>query len=243
LAIRTSWRVRDVGQDVRVPLEPFDVLAADPSVPIEELALALAAEFRDVDADAALLQIDALGAEVARARAHLEGSDAGIDALREVLGERHGFRGDRERYDEPGDAIYDDPDNSMLDVVLERRRGLPIALSVLYLATARRAGIELRGVGLPGHYVVRDLATSPPVLIDPFAGGVRLPVEPSTDVRPWSAQETALRMLNNLVGSYTRRNDIASMIRAAEMRLALASDPAQTRELRLQWLSMQARLN
>ncbi len=218
-----------------VPIEPYDSLASNASAAIDELALALAAEFRDVDADAALSLIDALGDEVADVCAALDGDEAGIDALREVLGVRHGFRGDRERYDHPG--------NSMLDLVLERRRGLPIALSVLYVATAQRAGIDLHGVGLPGHYVVRDLGTVPPVLIDPFAGGVRLEVAPSTNMRPWSAQQTALRMLNNLVASYTRRSDIANAIRAAEMRLVLASSPAQTRALRLEWLSLRARLN
>ena len=168
-------------------------------------------------------------------RDQLDGPEAGIDALREVLGVRHGFRGDQRQ--------YDDPDNSMLDVVLERRRGLPILLSVLYVATAQRAGIALGGVGLPGHYVVRALGTTPPVLIDPFAGGTRLQVEPSANIQPWSAHETVLRMLNNLVGSYARRSDLARQIHAAELRLALPGPAARARALRLEWMSLQARLN
>jgi regulator of sirC expression with transglutaminase-like and TPR domain len=218
-----------------VLLEPFTVLAADPDVAIDMLALALAAEFREVDAEAALARLDELGEEVAAVHAGLHGADAGLDALREVLGVRHGFHGDRER--------YDDPANSMLDVALDTRRGLPIVLSVLYVATATRAGIALGGVGLPGHYVVRDLATVPPVLIDPFAGGVRLEVEPSTNVRPWGAHETALRMLTNLVGSYRRRSDLGRAIRAAELRLTLPSDRARSRALRMEWLSLQSQLN
>jgi regulator of sirC expression with transglutaminase-like and TPR domain len=223
------------GQDMRVSIEPFAAIAGDPGAPIDALALALAAEFRQVDADAALFRLDKLGEEVAVARARLDGPDAGTDALREVLGVRHGFRGDRQDYDDPG--------NSMLDLVLERRRGLPIVLSAIYVATAQRAGIALTGVGLPGHYVVRDLATIPPVLIDPFAGGTRLHVEPSTDVQPWSAQQTALRMLNNLIRSYARRGDLGRQIRAAELRLTLPSSPPRTRALRLEWLTLQARLN
>ncbi|MDX6681267.1 MAG: hypothetical protein QOG94_1306 [Solirubrobacteraceae bacterium] len=226
-------------QDVRVDIASFAALAADRDAPIDVLALAIAAEFRDdVDADAALSHLDELGEEVAAVRADLDGSDAGIQALREVLGVRHDFHGD-----EGDPAHYDDPANSMLDLVLERRRGLPIALSVLYVATARRAGIALGGVGLPGHYVVRDLAAVPPVLIDPFAGGVRLEVEPSTNVRPWGAHETALRMLTNLVGSYRRRSDLGRAIRAAELRLTLPSDRARSRALRMEWLSLQSQLN
>jgi regulator of sirC expression with transglutaminase-like and TPR domain len=218
-----------------VPIEDFATLAADPDAPIDPLALSLAAEFRDVDADAAYAQLDALGEEVADVRDQLDGPEAGIEALREVLGVRHGFRGDQRQ--------YDDPDNSMLDVVLERRRGLPILLSVLYVATAQRAGIALGGVGLPGHYVVRALGTTPPVLIDPFAGGTRLQVEPTANIQPWSAHETVLRMLNNLVASYARRSDLARQLRAAELRLALPSPPARSRTLRLEWMSLQARLN
>ena len=144
-------------------IEPFTALATRPQPPIDELALALAAEFGEVDDAAVLARLDELGEEVAAAFAAGSGPTAGIDALREVLGVRHGFCGERER--------YDDPRNSMLDVVLERRRGLPILLSVLYVATARRAGIALEGVGLPGHYVAGDFGTSPPLLLDPFDGG------------------------------------------------------------------------
>ena len=66
---------------------------------------------------------------------------------------------------------YDHPDNSMLDLVLTRRRGLPILLSVVYVEVARRAGIELAGVGLPGHFVVGHFGAEPAALLDPFAGG------------------------------------------------------------------------
>ncbi len=199
------------------------------------LALALAAEFHDVDADAALARLDELGREVALVRAGTDGPNAGLAAVREVLAVRHGFHGDSER--------FDDPANSMLDIALERRRGLPIVLSVLYVATAQRAGIALGGVGLPGNYVVRDLAAVPPVLIDPFAGGAPLELEPSANVEVWGAHETAMRMLTNLVHAYLRRSDLMRALLASELRLALPSDATRTRTLRLEWLSLQAQLN
>jgi regulator of sirC expression with transglutaminase-like and TPR domain len=68
-------------------------------------------------------------------------------------------------------------------------------------------------------------------------------VEPSADVRPWGAHETALRMLTNLVHSYRRRGDLTHALRAAEMRLALPSDPLRAGALRQEWLSLQSRLN
>ncbi len=213
----------------------FHEVAADPAVGLGDLALALAGEFRAVDEDAALARLDALAADVVAAAAERDA----LDALAEVLGSRHGFAG--------AGNEYDHPDNSMLDLVLERGRGLPIALSVVYVETARRASIALDGVGLPGHYVVGQFATSgaPAELLDPFAGGVRLPAAAAAgpDVRPWGSHETALRMLNNLVGSYTRRNDLGHAIRAAEMRLELALEPGLAATLAAELRGLRARLN
>jgi regulator of sirC expression with transglutaminase-like and TPR domain len=211
-------------------IRSFAELAADAQAHLDELALALAAELRDdVDADRALARLDELGEEVARVRGD------GLDALHEVLGRRYGFIGDREEYDHPN--------NSMLDLVLERRTGLPIVLSVVYVAAARRAGIALHGVGLPGHYVVGRFERSTPELLDPFAGGGRLDAVPAAGARPWGAHETALRMLNNLVGSYTRRNDLGRAIRAAELRLELPLERALAEALGAELRALRARLN
>jgi regulator of sirC expression with transglutaminase-like and TPR domain len=214
---------------------PFAVLAADPAARLDALALALAAELRgtDLDADAALARLDELAAEV---REVADATGGELAALSFVLGERHGFAGAQEEYDHP--------DHSMLDLVLERRRGLPIALSVVYVETARRAGIGLNGVGLSGHYVVGQFRPgAAPVLLDPFGGGATLVAPNPAEVRPWAPHETALRMLNNLVGSYTRRNDLGRAIRAAEMRLELSLEPDLREALAAQLRAIRARLN
>jgi len=226
---------RRVSHNAPMPVQSFATLAVHPDPPLDELALALAAEFRDIDDGEVRAQLDELGQEVALEYAVRDSPTAGIDALREVLGLRHGFCGERRRYDHPN--------NSMLDVVLERRRGLPISLSVVYVAIARRAGIALEGVGLPGHYVVGDFESGPPMLLDPFDGGAPLEIGSPRDVRPWGAHETALRMLNNLVMTYQRRGDIARALRAAELRLELPADAAQRTGLERELRAMQARLN
>ena len=205
---------------------------------LDELALALAAEFRPVDHDAALMRLDALGAEVGEAAAGAAGDpEAEAEAVSEVLGARHGFAGEREQYDHP--------DNSMLDLVLERGRGLPILLSVVYVETARRAGVALSGVGLPGHYVVGHFGARPPVLLDPFGGGARVDAgdAPPAAVRPWGPHETALRMLNNLVSAYSRRGDLGNAIRAAELRLDLPLAGDTRAQLNAELGSLRARLN
>jgi Transglutaminase-like superfamily len=221
-------------------LPSFAELARRPDAQLDQLALAIAGELRGLDAAAAsgaLAALDGLGGELAALVAAVEPTpEAQTRACAELLGGRHGFTGDRERYDHP--------DNSMLDRVLESRRGLPILLGVVYVEVARRAGVALAGVGLPGHFVVGHFGADPPLLIDPFAGGAPVDVRDADPlVRPWSPHETAMRMLNNLVGSYQRRGDIGRAIRAGELRLALPAEEGLGEALRADLRAMRARLN
>jgi regulator of sirC expression with transglutaminase-like and TPR domain len=214
----------------------FGDLASDPDPPVEAFALALAAEFGDVAWEAAGEHLDGLGREVAD---YL--SDAPRTPQREaatcrvVLSERHGFTGDT--------SEYGDPRNSMLDSVLERRTGLPITLSIVWIAVARRAGFVLDGVGLPGHYVVGHFGADPPLLLDPFGDGAVIDAGPTASlVRPWTPHETVLRMLNNLVRSYLERGDLTRALHAAELRLPLSSGDAHE-EYAAELKRMRARLN
>jgi regulator of sirC expression with transglutaminase-like and TPR domain len=216
-----------------VSVEPFATLASAPESHLDELALAMAGELREVDADGALAKLDDLAAELGPAAGG--GPEAEAEALRELLAHRHGFSGDREEYDRP--------DNSMLDLVLERRKGLPILLSTVYVEVARRAGIAVAGVGLPGHFVVAHFGQTPPLLFDPFGGGIRFDLSEPLPLRASGPHGTLVRMLNNLVGSYRRRADLSRAIRAAELRLELpvGGDARTTFEADLR--SLRARLN
>lgn len=215
--------------------EAFAELACEPDPPVEELALGLAAEFGTVDPEAARRRLDALAQDVTRAQ---DRDDDALTALGSVLGGDHGYAGDTREYDHP--------DNSMLPAVLERRMGLPITLAVLYVGVATRADIPLAGVGLPGHFVAGAFRAGRPELIDPFHGGVRIAVPadvPGELVRPWGSHETALRMLNNLVGSYTKRGHVGAAIHAADLRLLLPVEPADLDRYTLEARSLRARLN
>lgn len=220
-------------------MEVFTELAARPDARLDTLALALAAEFRAVDTAAALATLDELGAELAdyAARTARTAEEQAL-ACGDLLGGVHGFAGDQEEYDHP--------DNSMVDLVLERRTGLPIALSVVYVEVARRAGIPLAGIGLPGHFVVGHTGARPPLLLDPFAGGGIIPPPPGTPaelLRPWTPHETAMRMLNNLVNAFQRRGALTDALRAADLRLALPADEPTREALKVERRAMQARLN
>ncbi len=212
----------------------FRTLATRGETPLDELALAIAAAFREVDREAALGELDRLGAEVATEVG--DTPQRGPEACRVVLGERLGFTGNR--------TEYDHPDNSMLDLVLARRTGLPIVLSVVYVEVARRAGIPLSPIGLPGHFVVGLLGAGPPVVLDPFSGGRVVTDEVRSDsLRAWGTHETALRILNNLVGSYLVRGDVARAIQAADLRLALPLEAAARDALAAELRGLRARLN
>ena len=214
----------------------FEELAASPDATLDRLALAMAAEFREVDVPTAMASLDTLGADLSAAAERTGGSPEVVAVVcAEVLGGVHGFEGDRKH--------YDDPQNSMLDVVLERRRGLPILLSVVYIEAARRAGIAISGVGLPGHFVVGYFGASEPMLLDPFEGGRLISVEEPASLRPWLPDEIAMRMLNNLVSSYSRRGNLTHAIRAAELRLSLRAAETMRETLETELRALAVRLN
>ena len=216
---------------------PFAELAATPEATMDQLALAMAAEFREPDVAGALGELDLLGGELADAAGQTRGApDELALACAQVLGVSHGFSGDREHYYHP--------DNSMLDLVLRRRRGLPILLSVVYIEVARRAGIPLAGVGLPGHFVVGHFGTDPPLLLDPFSGGLTFDANVAEGLlRPWRPDEIAMRMLHNLVAAYQGRGDLGAAIQAAAMRLELPSEGSLRDSLVADLRALKARLN
>jgi hypothetical protein len=107
-------------------MRPFAELAQSRAPTLDRLALAIAAEFREVDERAALARLAELADELVAGGAPVEEGDA----LAALLGGRYGFAGN--------EASYDHPDNSMLNLVLERGAGLPILLSVVYEEVARR---------------------------------------------------------------------------------------------------------
>lgn len=92
-----------------------------------------------------------------------------VSALNSVLFEEEDFKGNSEEY-------YD-PRNSFLNEVLDRRVGIPITLSILYLEVARRADIPMAGIGLPGHFIVGLMSPGRTLYVDPFHQGQMMTVK------------------------------------------------------------------
>ncbi|MDZ5646719.1 transglutaminase-like domain-containing protein [Nitrospirillum sp. BR 11828] len=86
-----------------------------------------------------------------------------LDALRAVLVDRMGYEGDS--------ATYEDPQNANLARVIDRRRGLPVALGILYIHAARAQGWTMVGLNFPGHFLIRLEQGGERAIIDPFGGG------------------------------------------------------------------------
>ncbi|MGE3274543.1 MAG: SirB1 family protein [Vicinamibacterales bacterium] len=133
-------------------------------------------EYPRLDPGPYLDRLDAMGdAAAARVQA-TAGADAPlvarVDALNKYLFGEQGFRGNREQ--------YEDPRNSCLNEVLDRRTGIPISLALVYIEVARRAGVRAEGINFPGHFLVRareDLHTDNPgdgLIVDPFHDGAIL---------------------------------------------------------------------
>jgi regulator of sirC expression with transglutaminase-like and TPR domain len=178
-----------------------------------------------------------------RLKARLK-SERPEDAVCEALGTDMGLTGDH--------LTYDDPANADLLSVCERRKGLPVALGVLYLEAGRRCGLELCGVDFPGHFLIRIETDQGPMALDPFAGGrVVLPSEltqrafaagltPDVADRidllmaPVADRAVAMRLQNNIFARAIRRGDFAQAERSA-LRRALI-DPRDHRP----WLDVAA---
>src|SRR5205823_5351491 len=154
--------------------------------------------------EAYLSQLTAMAHESQRYLAG--GLEARLAGLCRYLFHDMGFRGNVQ--------TYYDPRNSYLNEVLDRRTGIPISLSVVAMAVGSRAGLDVQGVGLPGHFVAKAVLDGQQELFDPFHGGRRLSPEDCEHLvwqvtgEPFTATADGLaglpvglivtRMLNNL---------------------------------------------
>ena len=206
---------------------------------LTEIALAIAQQERPaldlVESRAALAEL------VSGFQQLLSGgeSTSAVDSARllsRFLCEQQGFAGNEDEY-------YD-PDNSYLDRLLQLRRGIPISLALLYIHVGRAAGLDLQGVGFPGHFLVGVYQQGEQALIDPFAGRLvtetgllallkqqrgEMAVLDDTFTRPVSASEILLRMINNLRAIYQQQGDHHRVLVCCNQILTI--DPENPQEL------------
>ena len=210
----------------------------DGEINLAEAALAIAAtEYPGLDPAPSLAELGRL-AERVEAGPELSAL-ANIAALNKVLFEEENFSGNAED--------YDDPRNSYLNDVLQRKKGIPITLSLVYTEVARRKGLPLAGVGFPGHFLVKHPGPPADIVVDPYdRGAILAPADCETLLKKHFGPETEMkaeylaasthrqilaRMLNNLKGSYYRRNNFPKVLTLIELALATGEDmPSNVRD-------------
>lgn len=206
---------------------------------LAEAALLIAAEeYPDLRPPVYLNQIARMATELKqRIRAEVEPRRV-VEVVNTYLFEEQHFKGNREEY-------YD-PRNSFLNEVMDRRVGIPITLAVLYVTVGERAGLPVRGVGMPGHFLVKYApASTGEIFIDAFNGrtltreecakmleemyGGTVKMRPAL-LEPSTKRQILARILNNLKSLYLSRGELTRALAASD-RIVL-TDPHLTSEWR-----------
>lgn len=223
-------------------------MAIDPRTALDAIGLLPDTE---IDIADAALQFARVGApeadwEAARAQLSVIARDAvtlssatslrdKADALADLLFAHHGFHGDTE--------TYDDLANANLIRVLERRRGLPVALGVIWLHAARAAGWAAHGVDFPAHFMIALQGKSTQMVLDVFHGGVAMGADELRDLLkrieggnaelrpglllPMNARQVLMRLQNNIVGRRLQAGDLDGALACVEDMLRAAPDYAE----------------
>jgi regulator of sirC expression with transglutaminase-like and TPR domain len=212
--------------------------APDGNIDLAEAALILAgAEYPNLDIAAYLARVDEMGARLrGRLRQDMASAER-VLALNRYLFDELGFAGNA--------AEYYDPRNSYLNEVLDRRLGIPITLSVVYLEVGRRIGLALHGVAFPGHFLVKCAVRDGAIVLDPYGRGASLSmedlctrlrvsrngIEPDPDqirmmLTVATHKEILARMLRNLKGIYLQRKEFTKVVAAIDRIISLAPQAA-----------------
>ena len=150
--------------DRQYRLQRFSEVLCKEHFDLAEASLLIAQDaYPDLDIGHYLARIDALAATVRSRVADDAFAKQKLAALNRHLFKELGFYGNA--------AEYYDPRNSYLNQVLERRTGIPITLSILYMEVGRRLGLQLEGVSFPGHFLVKLRVSGGQLVLDPFCGG------------------------------------------------------------------------
>jgi regulator of sirC expression with transglutaminase-like and TPR domain len=193
----------------------------------------------DSDISPYLARLDDICADLERTIADAAGPGGGLPrvmdlaiALQQVIPGYHGYQGDAEN--------YDDTDNANLMCVIDRKRGLPVALALLYLHAAAHCGLDMIGIDFPGHFLLRLEAHGERVLIDPFHNGLVLGAAELRELlkafqgldaelqpehyREATDQTILLRLQNNIKVRALRSGDLAYATTILERCLIIAPD-------------------
>lgn len=233
-------------EDVLTELQQLS-RGSEADLPLDRGALLIArSEYPHLDHARYLSEFDKLSYSVRRSLPAGRDPLQVLEAMNRVLFEQEGYRGNIEDY-------YD-PRNSYLNDVMDRKLGIPITLSLIYLEVARRLGFELSGVSFPGHFLVRHHAEDRELFVDPFGRGeILLPADlpgrlvdlfgakaagellhenrnriPEKFLAAATPRDILVRMLTNLREIHLKNRDLHRARRVVAMLLLLTDDAEVT---------------
>ena len=168
-----------------------------------------------IDVDQYVVALDTIARRAASRGNPGEPAVFRLGHLHAELFDDDGYRGDT--------VSYYDPRNAYLNEVVDRKRGIPITLSVVFIHAATKLGLTAAGVGLPGHYIVKVQFELNEIYVDPFQGGATLTLSEiaallkqvsggatelsGEHLRAWNGRETLVRVLANLESMWSRAGD------------------------------------
>jgi regulator of sirC expression with transglutaminase-like and TPR domain len=206
---------------------------SDEAIDLAKAALLLAAlDLPDADLGRYMDYLTSLDRDIGDEGAHAQNLLDRRHALRAVLAERHDYRGDSQ--------TYDDLDNANLMRVIDRRKGLPVALGILYIHAARSVGWTAEGLNVPAHFLIRLRNGDEQMTLDPFNGGrsvdmaevgrlIGLPggvgASPG-DFGAMSNREILLRLQNNIKARALQKNDLERAVAVLDSMIALSPSSA-----------------
>jgi regulator of sirC expression with transglutaminase-like and TPR domain len=220
--------------------DPRDALDAigllpDTEIDIADAALQLArVDAPDADWQAAREELSSIARD-AVALSSASTLSAKAEALSDLLASRHGYRGDAE--------TYDDLANANLIRVIERKRGLPVALGVIWLHAARAAGWDAHGVDFPAHFMIALQGKATQMVLDVFRGGIPMGARDLAELLkriegdkaelrpglllPMNARQVLLRLQNNIASRRLQAGDLDGALACTEDMLRIAPDQAE----------------
>jgi regulator of sirC expression with transglutaminase-like and TPR domain len=182
----------------------------------------------EIDLHRLARELDLIAEDVRDQAGEFNSPDALSHAIDHELFAVRGFHGNAQE--------YLDPRNSYLDQVIERRTGLPITLSLVYMEVAQRVGLQCDGVGYPGHFIVRCGDPDHPIFVDPYQQGARLDAaellaqlrglnlggaRPESFLAAVTRRQILQRMLNNLHGIFREARDMDRWLATVELLLRI----------------------
>jgi len=195
-------------------------------------------DFGDVDVSECLGKLDKLASRAGDMLGASTDMASRLESFSLYMSVKEGFTGDAKDY-------YN-PDNVYLNRVLDRRRGMPIALSLVYMEVGLRLGIQFEAIGLPGHLVIRAITPKRDYFIDPFHRGRVITRADCAEMvgkmygdrvemhdrffEPYTKKQFLVRFLSNLKGIYSRSCEYSKALAAAD-RIALV-DPSMGNNLK-----------